>query len=107
MKAMQVGGQKAQSELLRNIFKAYQEDEQDLCDLEMLSDLAEGSGVMTKAEVRRFFSTILTYEPPNASPKRKPVISPAAQTHLEVPVLHTSFRSFCKTNYHRFTPWAI
>lgn len=52
MKALHVGGPKAQSELLRSIFKAYQEDEQDLCDLDMLSDLAEGSGLMSKAEVR-------------------------------------------------------
>lgn len=52
MKALHVGGPKAQSDLLRNIFKAYQEDEQDLCDLDMLSDLAEGSGLMSKAEVR-------------------------------------------------------
>lgn len=52
MKALHIGGPKTQADLLRNIFKAYQQDEQDLCDLDMLSDLAEASGLMSKAEVR-------------------------------------------------------
>lgn len=60
MKALHLGGWKVQSDLLRNIFKAYQEDEQDLCDIDMLSDLAELSGVMSKAEVS-FICFILLY----------------------------------------------
>ncbi|EIM90808.1 thioredoxin-like protein [Stereum hirsutum FP-91666 SS1] len=57
MKALHIGGPKTQADLLRNIFKAYQQDEQDLCDLDMLSDLAEASGLMSKAEALDFLKS--------------------------------------------------
>lgn len=42
-----------QQTLLRNINKAYFEDNRNIGDFDVLSDLAQASGVMLKDEVRR------------------------------------------------------
>lgn len=42
-----------QQTLLRNIYKAYFEDNRNIGDFDVLSDLAQASGVMSKDEVRR------------------------------------------------------
>ena len=51
MKAMQVGGSSVQQALVRLIFKAYMEEEQDIADIGNLSEMAECAGVMSKNEV--------------------------------------------------------
>lgn len=51
MKAMQVGGSSVQQALIRLIFKAYMEEEQDIADIGNLSEMAECAGVMSKNEV--------------------------------------------------------
>jgi hypothetical protein len=45
-------GTQAQLSLVHKIFKAYHEDEQDIGDVEVLSDLADDAGLMNKEEVR-------------------------------------------------------
>ena len=42
-----------QGTLLRNIHRAYFEDNRNIGDFDVLSDLAQASGVMSKDEVRR------------------------------------------------------
>ena len=53
LKALKLGGQQMQGTLLRNIHKAYFEDNRNIGDFDVLSDLAQASGVMSKDEVRR------------------------------------------------------
>lgn len=54
-KAYQIGGEKLQLPLLCALFKAHLEDGRDIADLDVLSDLAEGVGMMTKEEVNTDF----------------------------------------------------
>jgi predicted DsbA family dithiol-disulfide isomerase len=51
-KAYKVGGQKLQVPLLCAVFKAHMEDEKDIADINVLAELAESAGTMSKAEVR-------------------------------------------------------
>lgn len=52
-KAYQLGGQRLQVPVLCAIFKAHMEDGKDIADYDVLADLAESAGTMSKAEVRR------------------------------------------------------
>ncbi|THH21290.1 hypothetical protein EW146_g234 [Bondarzewia mesenterica] len=58
MKAMAVGGSSAQQALLRLIFKAYMEEEQDIADIDNLSEMAECAGVMSKKEAAEFLKGV-------------------------------------------------
>ncbi|ETW82993.1 hypothetical protein HETIRDRAFT_439564 [Heterobasidion irregulare TC 32-1] len=57
MKAMQVGGSSVQQALIRLIFKAYMEEEQDIADIGNLSEMAECAGVMSKNEAVAFLKS--------------------------------------------------
>ncbi|KZT73619.1 thioredoxin-like protein [Daedalea quercina L-15889] len=57
LKALKVGGQAMQQTYLRNIHKAYFEDNRNIGDLDVLGDLAEASGVMSKDEAAQFLES--------------------------------------------------
>lgn len=50
-KAYEVGGAAAQSALFSPIFRAYYEDDLDISDPDVLADVAEEAGIMSKDEV--------------------------------------------------------
>lgn len=50
-KAYEIGGHSAQCALITPIFRAYYEDDLDICDPEVLADAAEQVDVMSRAEV--------------------------------------------------------
>jgi hypothetical protein len=50
-KAYEIGGPAAQSSLITPIFRAYCEDDLDISDPDVLADLAEQAGIMSKDEV--------------------------------------------------------
>ena len=50
-KAYEIGGHSAQYALITPIFRAYYEDDLDICDPEVLADAAEQADVMSRAEV--------------------------------------------------------
>lgn len=52
-KAFKLGGQRLQVPLLCAIFKAHLEDGKDIADYDVLADIAESSGTMSRNEVRR------------------------------------------------------
>lgn len=52
-KAYKMGGQKLQLPFLIAVFKAFMEDQKDIADIDVLADLADGVGIMTKDEVRQ------------------------------------------------------
>ena len=51
LKARKVGGQKLQTPLITAIFKATMQDGRDISDINVLAELAEDGGIMSKAEV--------------------------------------------------------
>ena len=51
-KAWELQGAEGQDSIARQIFKAYNEDELDIGDDDVLSDIAEEAGLMTKETVR-------------------------------------------------------
>ncbi|EPS96115.1 hypothetical protein FOMPIDRAFT_1025523 [Fomitopsis schrenkii] len=57
LKALKLGGQQMQQTLLRNIYKAYFEDNRNIGDFDVLSDLAQASGVMSKDEALKFLES--------------------------------------------------
>ncbi|KAI0733661.1 thioredoxin-like protein [Fomitopsis betulina] len=57
LKALKLGGQQMQQTLLRNINKAYFEDNRNIGDFDVLSDLAQASGVMLKDEATKFLES--------------------------------------------------
>ena len=59
-KAYEIGGSRMQSAVISHIFRAYCEDDLDIYDSEVLADVAEESGMMSKAEVS-VFSTVGVY----------------------------------------------
>ena len=50
-KAYEMGGSAVQIALITEIFRAYCEDDLDISDARVLADVAEESGMMSKAEV--------------------------------------------------------
>lgn len=50
-KAYKMGGQNLQIPLLCAVFKAYMEDAKDIADINVLAELAESTGTMSKVEV--------------------------------------------------------
>lgn len=52
LKAWKLGGQALQQEFLEVLFKAFFTDGKNIGDPELLGEIAETSGVMSKAEVR-------------------------------------------------------
>ena len=50
-KAYEIGGHSAQCALITPIFRAYYEDDLDICDPEVLADAAEQAAVMSRADV--------------------------------------------------------
>ncbi|KAL0954597.1 hypothetical protein HGRIS_003557 [Hohenbuehelia grisea] len=56
-KALIQGGQALQLPVLSALFKAYLEDEKDIGDLDVLADIAEQTGVMTKDEAITFLKS--------------------------------------------------
>lgn len=50
-KAYEIGGPAAQASLITPIFRAYCEDDLDISDPDVLADLAEEAGIMSKDEV--------------------------------------------------------
>lgn len=50
-KAYKIGGQNLQIPLLCAVFKAHMEDAKDIADINVLAELAESTGTMSKAEV--------------------------------------------------------
>jgi hypothetical protein len=50
-KAYEIGGPSAQSALMTPIFRAYYEEDQDICDPEVLADAAEQASIMSRDEV--------------------------------------------------------
>lgn len=58
MKAYAIGGEETQQALIRLYFEAYFNEGKDIGDVDLLGDLAEKVGFMTKDEVR---SPLLTY----------------------------------------------
>lgn len=57
IKAAQIGGQSLQLPILCGIFKANLEDGKDIADLDVLADIAEGAGMMSKVEARKFLES--------------------------------------------------
>ncbi|KAG5652768.1 hypothetical protein H0H81_003706 [Sphagnurus paluster] len=55
--AKEKGGQSLQLPILCGIFKANLEDGKDIADLDVLADIAEGAGMMSKAEARKFLES--------------------------------------------------
>lgn len=51
-KAYKVGGQELQQALIQSYFKAFFEEGKDIGNLDLLGDLAQGVGLMSKDEVR-------------------------------------------------------
>lgn len=51
-KAYQLGGQNKQLPFLCAVFRAYLEEGKDVADVDVLSDICEQTGVMSKQEVR-------------------------------------------------------
>ncbi len=51
LKAFNTGGQALQLPLLTALFKAYFEEKKDIGDINLLADISEEVGVMTKGEV--------------------------------------------------------
>ena len=51
--AFKTGGQEMQISVILAVFKAYLQDEKDIADIDLLSDLAEQNNVMSKNEVGR------------------------------------------------------
>jgi len=56
-KAYQLGGEKLQTPVLCALFKAHLEEGQDIADLEILSDIAAKTGMMTKEEALAFLKS--------------------------------------------------
>jgi predicted DsbA family dithiol-disulfide isomerase len=56
-KAYKIGGQNFQIPLLCAVFKAHMEDAKDIADINVLAELAESTGTMSKAEVCSAFSS--------------------------------------------------
>jgi predicted DsbA family dithiol-disulfide isomerase len=56
-KAYEIGGTATQSTLITHIFRAYCEDDLDIYDSEVLADVAEESGMMSKAEALSFLDS--------------------------------------------------
>ncbi|KAH9003052.1 thioredoxin-like protein [Lactarius hatsudake] len=56
-KAYEIRGHTAQSTLITLIFRAYCEDDLDINDAQVLADLAEQSGVMSKVEALNFLDS--------------------------------------------------
>jgi predicted DsbA family dithiol-disulfide isomerase len=50
-KAYEIGGPSAQCALMTPVFRAYYEEDLDICDPEVLADAAEKAGLMSRAEV--------------------------------------------------------
>jgi hypothetical protein len=50
-KVYEIGGPSAQSALITPIFRAYYEEDLDICDAEVLADAAEQASVMSREEV--------------------------------------------------------
>ena len=50
-KAYEIGGPSAQYALVTPIFRAYYEEDLDICDPEVLADAAEQASIMSRAEV--------------------------------------------------------
>ncbi|KAG6837250.1 hypothetical protein H0H93_012645 [Arthromyces matolae] len=57
MKAWQLGGQQLQIPVLCNIFKANNEDSEDISDVTVLADIAERTGMMSTAEAVKFLQS--------------------------------------------------
>lgn len=53
-KAYKIGGQAKQIPLMCAVFKAYMEEGRDIADINVLAELAESSGTMSKDDVSRF-----------------------------------------------------
>lgn len=53
-KAYRIGGQNLQIPLMSAIFKAYMEEGKDIGDINVLAELAETCGTMSKEEVRSY-----------------------------------------------------
>jgi len=56
-KAYTIGGQTLQIPLLCAVFKAHMEDEKDIADINVLAELAESTGTMSKAEAVAFLNS--------------------------------------------------
>jgi predicted DsbA family dithiol-disulfide isomerase len=56
-KAFEMGGAAVQSALINLIFRAYCEDDLDISDAQVLADVAEESGMMSKAEALDFLES--------------------------------------------------
>jgi predicted DsbA family dithiol-disulfide isomerase len=56
-KAYKIGGQTLQVPLLCAVFKAHMEDEKDIADINILAELAESTGTMSKAEAVAFLES--------------------------------------------------
>jgi len=50
-----MGGQKMQLPFILAIFKAFMEDGKDIADYDVLAEITEEAGVMSKDQVRSFF----------------------------------------------------
>jgi len=56
-KAYKIGGQNLQIPLLCAVFKAHMEDAKDIADINVLAELAESTGTMSKAEAVAFLES--------------------------------------------------
>jgi len=56
-KAYKMGGQKLQLPFLIAVFKAFMEEQKDISDFDVLGDLADSVGLMTKDEAKRFLES--------------------------------------------------
>jgi len=56
-KAYRMGGQTLQHPLLCAIFKAYLEEEKDIADMNVLAEVAEGVGMMSRDQALRFLES--------------------------------------------------
>ncbi|KAH0585440.1 hypothetical protein H2248_008681 [Termitomyces sp. 'cryptogamus'] len=57
MKAGKLGGQKLQVPILCGIFKANLEDSKDIADINVLAEIAQGAGMMSKDEAVKFLQS--------------------------------------------------
>jgi len=56
-KAYEIGGPSAQCALMTPVFRAYYEEDLDICDPEVLADAAEKAGIMPRAEAVSFLKS--------------------------------------------------
>ena len=82
-KAFEIGGPSAQCALITPIFRAFYEEDLDICDPEVLADAAEQASVMSRDEVSISCGlTVVRKDPPFRPFIRRPTSKPVERGRL-------------------------